>query len=100
MKEQEYPAVLIASGTLDYRCPLWNVLKYVQRFRYRARTPEKVEEFAPKNLLLSITESGHAGEVGTAYGIREKAIYFGFLDYVLFKANKEIKVTLKPAILA
>lgn len=95
---QEYPAVLVASGTLDYRCPLWNVLKYVQRFRERTQTPEKLEEFAPKNIVLSITESGHAGEIGTTSGIKEKALHFGFLDYTLFTANKEIKIKQKLTI--
>ena len=97
---QEYPAVLVASGTLDYRCPLWNVLKYVERFRQRVQTPEKVEEFVSKNILLNVTESGHAGEIGTSYGIKEKAIYFGFLEYVLFKANKEIKLKRETALFA
>lgn len=100
LSEQEYPAVLITSGTLDYRCPLWNVLKYMERFRLRAQNPEKIEQFAPKNILLNVTEAGHAGEIGTISGIEEKAMYFAFLDYVLFKANKEIKVDRKLAILA
>ena len=97
---KEYPAVFISSGTLDYRCPLWNVLKYVERFRQRVKSPEKNEEFVDKNILLNITESGHAGEIGTSYGIKEKAVYFGFLEYVLFTANKEIEVKRKNALLA
>lgn len=77
---------------MDYRCPVWNVLKFANKFRSIVKTPEKSKEISPKNLLVSITESGHQGEVGTEFGIIEKAEYFGFLDYVLFEANKEIEI--------
>jgi len=76
------------------------VLKYAQRFRDRASTPERMEEFAPKNILLNVTESGHGGEIGTQYGIKEKAFYFGFLEHALFKANKEIKIKNKLSLFA
>jgi len=75
-------------------------LKYVERFRQRALTPEKVEEFAPKNIMLSVTESGHAGEIGTQLGIQEKAFYFGFLEHALFTANKEIAIKNKLKLFA
>ena len=93
LSSQEYPAVLLSSGTLDYRCPTWGILKYLKRFRSRAKTPTRTKEFAPKNILLNITDSGHAGEVGTALGIKEKALHFAFLDYVLFKSSNEINIS-------
>ena len=49
-----------------------------------------MEEIAPKNALLLVKDGGHAGEVGSNPGIRQKAFYYAFLDYVLLRANKEI----------
>jgi protease II len=80
---------------LDYRCPTWSILKYLKRFRARAMTPNKTTEFAPKNILLNITDSGHGGEVGTSQGIKEKALYYAFLDYVLLNASNEITLSRK-----
>ena len=80
----------MSAGLHDYRCPVWNVLKYLKRFRQRAQVPKKVQEIAPKNVLMLVKDGGHAGEVGSNPGIRQKAFYFAFLDYVLLRANKEI----------
>lgn len=37
IKDVEYPSVLIVCGNDDYRSPLWNVLKYVKRFRNKTK---------------------------------------------------------------
>jgi oligopeptidase B len=39
----EYPAIYITCGSNDHRAPLWNVLKYVNRFRDRAKVPNRIE---------------------------------------------------------
>jgi len=43
LEDVEYPAVYITCGTNDHRAPLWNVLKYVKRFRDRAAIPKRIE---------------------------------------------------------
>jgi oligopeptidase B len=68
----EYPSVYIACGSLDYRAPLWNVLKYVNRFRDRSKNPLRVTEFSPKNLIVNVIDSGHYGDVSVASGILDK----------------------------
>jgi len=90
--DKEYPTVYISGGTLDYRCPVWHILKYVTRFRKRAKVNPNVEEFVDKNILVNISEAGHLGEIGTALGIREKSLNFAFYDYVIHNVSKEIKL--------
>jgi len=75
---------------LDYRAPLWNILKYLKRFRDRAKKPLRVTEFSPKNIIVNILDSGHYGDVSVASGIKDKCQYLGFLDYVLLKKNKDV----------
>ncbi|EAS03452.2 peptidase S9A prolyl oligopeptidase domain protein beta-propeller (macronuclear) [Tetrahymena thermophila SB210] len=90
--DAEYPAVYITCGSNDYRAPLWNVLKYVNRFRDRVQTPTRTKEFCPKNIVVNVLDSGHSGEQGVIHGIKEKALYLAFLEYVVTKCNNDIKV--------
>lgn len=53
---------------------MWNVLKYIKKFRDRADISENINEFCDKNILLNVTESGHSGEVGRSHGIKDKAM--------------------------
>ncbi|EGR32260.1 oligopeptidase b, putative [Ichthyophthirius multifiliis] len=93
--DTEYPAVFITCGSSDHRAPLWNVLKYVNRFRERSKSPQKVNEFCDKNILVNILDSGHNGESGAIQGIKEKSIYLAFLEYVVMNQNKDISVQIK-----
>lgn len=64
LADVEYPAVYITCGSNDHRAPLWNVLKYVHRFRERAAKPTRVKEICPKNILVNVLDAGHQGEQG------------------------------------
>jgi protease II len=69
----EYPSVYIECGSSDFRCPLWNVLKYIKRFRDRVPVPKRVEvigEEKNKNIFANVLEGGHFGDVSIESGIR------------------------------
>ena len=65
-------------------------MKYVKRFRDRSKTPLRVTEFCPKNIIVNVVDSGHYGDVSVASGIKDKCQYLGFLDLVLTGKNKDI----------
>ena len=95
LNNQEYPFVFINAGIDDHRAPIWGILKYINRFRERAKKPEKVEEISEKNVLVNFIEGGHHGESEVVESIKNKCFYFGLLDYVLLEANKEIDIKMK-----
>ncbi len=69
----EYPSVYIECGSEDFRSPLWNVLKYLKRFRDRVPVPKRVKAIGDlnnKNIYANILDSGHFGEVSIESGIR------------------------------
>ena len=87
----EYPAVLVVCGSDDYRAPLWNVLKYVQKFRQRVNSPLRTVEIHDKNIFVHSVDSGHFGEASVSSGLKEKSTYLAFLDFILDgKRNKDI----------
>lgn len=71
---------------------MWNVLKYVARFRKRVANPTRVSEFAPKNIVLNVLDSGHSGEKGAIQGIKERALILSFLDYAVCRCNKDVTI--------
>lgn len=89
---QEYPFVYISMGEEDFRIPNWSILKYVKKFRERAKQPKLVEEIVPKNILVNPLGGGHHGEISTVEGIRQKSIFFGLLDYIVNIKSKDIKI--------
>jgi hypothetical protein len=65
------------------------VLKFSQRFRTRAKIPTKYAQFGGKGLLVDIQkDSSHHGIANYQDSLRKNCEIFGFLDYVLTKANK------------
>lgn len=55
-----YPAIYIKAGEDDFRAPVWNVMKYVSRFRDRARKSRKVKDVLTKGILLDVEPGGHS----------------------------------------
>ncbi|KRX02134.1 hypothetical protein PPERSA_06329 [Pseudocohnilembus persalinus] len=93
VEKKEYPAMMIVCGSDDYRSPLWNVLKYVQRFRNKSeQNPKRVEKFSENNLVVNILNSGHYGESSFESSIEEKCQQMAFLDYAVMDVNNEIKI--------
>lgn len=90
IRKQEYPALLIHAGKNDYRCPLYQIMKFTQRFRERAVEPTRFEPLSPKGLLVNVHKDGsHLGITDQHDTISELCEMFGYLDHLIDERNRD-----------
>lgn len=72
----------------DPRIPLWGGLKFVEKIRDLAKTPEKFPDFGDKNIVVRINkEGGHFGTADNDVNLTMLIFEYAWLDYILFKKH-------------
>lgn len=64
LTQQPYPSIYVSAGEDDFRAPLWNVLKYTEKFRRLSQPSERVVDMGNQGLVLDVMEGGHYGGAG------------------------------------
>jgi protease II len=94
---QEYPSVLITAYEDDYRTPMWNILKYTNKFRSTVQQPTRVKEFCSKNIAVIIDEGSHLGTADQQSNVERTAIATAFYEWAVESMSTDVekKVQLK-----
>ena len=88
LAKREYPATLMNISLSDPRVPHWGTLKFIEKMRDLAETPERFPDFGMKNIVVRVNkDAGHFGTTDNEVNLAMATFEFAWLDYIMFKKN-------------
>lgn len=88
LSRREYPATLMNVSIADPRVPHWGSLKFIEKMRDLAESPQKFPDFGLKNIVVRIIkEGGHFGTTDNELNLAMATYEFAWLDYIMFKKH-------------
>ena len=96
LAQQEYPATFLTMSLNDPRIPKWSALKFIEKLRDRALTPEKMPNFGDKNIIMRIEReesSGHFGSVDNNENLKNDTQIFAWLDFLMLNPQSRESIS-------
>jgi oligopeptidase B len=88
LSHREYPSTLLNISLEDTRVPHWGSLKFVEKMRDLAKSPNLFPDFGMKNIVVRFNkDGGHFGAVDNDENLAMLTYEFTWLDYILFKKH-------------
>jgi oligopeptidase B len=88
LSKREYPSTLMNVSLTDPRVPEWGTLKFIEKLRDMAETPQRFPDFGDKNIVVRLNkEGGHFGDADNEVNLAMATFEFAWLDYIMFKKH-------------
>jgi len=88
LAKREYPATLMNISLTDPRVPQWGSLKFIEKMRDLAESPERFPDFGAKNIVVRFNkDGGHFGDTDNDVNLAMATFEFAWLDYIMFKKH-------------
>ena len=90
LKHQEYPSTFLNMQLNDPRVPSWGTLKFIDKMRDLAKTPQRVPHFGDNNFTVRIQkDGGHFGSTENDVNLRDSVQEFAWLDFLMLNPNND-----------
>jgi hypothetical protein len=76
----------------DYRCPAWQVAKFVTRLKRLMKKNERYEVMGEEGVLVRVDEGSHEGAASASEGLDHVSEMLSVMDWLIEKGSHDIHV--------